>query len=313
MKNNHKTIKSKCKSENDREARLAQVLTGSECPEEALLKRCAHFDLEGTAKSAAEACDTIVALRRGQLEQCTAEIIKQVGFARDAIARFETEFPPIKDERHKEYEIRRSPGSNFALWQDKEVHDCGDLEANKILPPLVAQGLAAKPDKKVKISEKEKCARHPLREILCSPCHPSTSSLDHPRARPHTNHAWPVSLPSPQCFIAVVASPPALADALPAACARAVPQESQGQDGVDTRPGASFASVAKGDDGPRPLPPLLRERPPAPARRQRLHRRLGQCPCTQRRPTTQPRAALVLWPRRRARASLPQRVRSSLP
>ena len=66
MKNNHKTIKSKCKSENDREARLAMVLTGSECPEEALIKRCAHFDLEGGAKSAAAACDAIISRRREQ-------------------------------------------------------------------------------------------------------------------------------------------------------------------------------------------------------------------------------------------------------
>ena len=37
MKNNHKTIKSKCKSENDREARLAAVLGGSDSPDEVTL------------------------------------------------------------------------------------------------------------------------------------------------------------------------------------------------------------------------------------------------------------------------------------
>jgi hypothetical protein len=38
--------------ENDKEARLREVLGASGTPEEALLKRCSHFDLAGSATSA---------------------------------------------------------------------------------------------------------------------------------------------------------------------------------------------------------------------------------------------------------------------
>ena len=151
MKNNHKTIKAKCKSENDRESRLAQVLSGSSCPEEALLKRCAHFDMEGKAKTATAACDAIIAMRKAQLDACTAELVKQVTFARNCIARFEIEFPTNgMSDKHKEYALRCSPGLSFKLWQGTEILDCGDEEANELLGPLVKQGLAPAVDKKVR-------------------------------------------------------------------------------------------------------------------------------------------------------------------
>jgi hypothetical protein len=151
MKNNHKTIKAKCKSENDRESRLAQVLSGSSCPEEALLKRCAHFDMEGKAKTATAACDAIIAMRMEQLDACTAELVKQVTFARNCIAKFESEFPTKgMSDKHKEYALRCSPGLSFKLWQSTEILDCGDEEANELLGPLVKQGLAPAVDKKVR-------------------------------------------------------------------------------------------------------------------------------------------------------------------
>ena len=146
MKNNHKTIKSKCKSENDREARLAQVLVGSDSPEEALLKRCAHFDLQGKAKTAVAACDAIIATRRHQLELCKAELVKQVAYARDCIAEFEKQHP-LGKLNDKDTALRRSPADNFELWQSKEVNDCGDVDANALMQPLVSQGLAKKGEK----------------------------------------------------------------------------------------------------------------------------------------------------------------------
>ena len=155
MKNNHKTIKSKCKSENDRESRLAQVLTGSECPEEALLKRCAHFDMEGKAKTAAAACDAIIATRQRQLEACKAELVRQVAFARDCIKKFEDSHPTGKMSE-KDKDLRASPAANFKMWREAEVLDCGDLETNDMMGPLVQQGLDMPVDKKVKISDKEK-------------------------------------------------------------------------------------------------------------------------------------------------------------
>ena len=155
MKNNHKTIKSKCKSENDREMRLAQVLVGSDSPEEALLKRCAHFDLQGKARTAIAACDAIIETRRKQLEMCKAEIVKQVAYTRDAITIFEKAHPDSKL-NEKEKELRKSPAINMAKWKDVESKDCGDEEANAIMEPLIKEGEAKKHDPKVKIPAEEK-------------------------------------------------------------------------------------------------------------------------------------------------------------
>jgi hypothetical protein len=51
----------------DREARLRSVLGKSKTPDEALLKRCAHFDLEGSGGTALEVCRTVVRARQQQL------------------------------------------------------------------------------------------------------------------------------------------------------------------------------------------------------------------------------------------------------
>ena len=148
MKNNHKTIKSKCKSENDREARLAAVLGGSDSPDEALLKRCAHFDLNGASKTAAAACDEIVSTRQQQLEQCRAEIVRQTGFARDAIAFFEARHP-AKKLSDKDLEHRRMPRKHFddfcsgdpKAGKLAEVEECGDTDAVPLAQACVAEGL----------------------------------------------------------------------------------------------------------------------------------------------------------------------------
>lgn len=66
-----------------------QVLGESDSPDEALLKRCAHFDFNGSSSSAKVACDHIVSTRHAQLEQCEQEIIRQIGFARSCIDQFE--------------------------------------------------------------------------------------------------------------------------------------------------------------------------------------------------------------------------------
>lgn len=154
MKNSHKTIKSKCKSENDREARLAQVLGGSASPEEALLKRCAHFDMVGSATSAAAACNAIVATRTKQLKLCSEEIERQTGYARDAIALFEATHPTAKLDP-KQAELRGMPASHFRDWQTKEIADCGDDEATRRMVLLVKAGLA-RPKAKVALPPEEK-------------------------------------------------------------------------------------------------------------------------------------------------------------
>ena len=62
----------------DRVDRLKAALGASDSPEEALLKRCAHFDLSGESSTAIEACKGIVKTREDQLEQCKAELVSEV-------------------------------------------------------------------------------------------------------------------------------------------------------------------------------------------------------------------------------------------
>ncbi|KAF5361779.1 hypothetical protein D9756_002318 [Leucocoprinus leucothites] len=72
------TIKRGKKTESDREKRLAQSLGESKSAEEALLKRCSHFDLEASNENAMKACDVIVKERQKQLDDCKAELLKAI-------------------------------------------------------------------------------------------------------------------------------------------------------------------------------------------------------------------------------------------
>ncbi|CDO78139.1 hypothetical protein BN946_scf184710.g4 [Trametes cinnabarina] len=76
------TVKRGRKSESDREKRLAQALGDSSTAEEALLKRCSHFELESADKeNAIKACEVIVKERTKQLEDCKAELLKKLNDA----------------------------------------------------------------------------------------------------------------------------------------------------------------------------------------------------------------------------------------
>nr|GAT45746.1 predicted protein [Mycena chlorophos] len=79
------TIKRGRKSESDREKRLAKSLGDSKTAEEALLKRCSHFDLDAENENAMKACDVIVEERQAQLDACKEELLKAVieGVARE--------------------------------------------------------------------------------------------------------------------------------------------------------------------------------------------------------------------------------------
>ncbi|KAJ7696566.1 hypothetical protein B0H17DRAFT_1053716 [Mycena rosella] len=72
------TIKRGRKTESDREKRLAKSLGDSKSAEEALLKRCSHFDLDTSNENAMKACDVIVRERQTQLDDCKAELLKSV-------------------------------------------------------------------------------------------------------------------------------------------------------------------------------------------------------------------------------------------
>ncbi|KAF8513437.1 hypothetical protein BU17DRAFT_95428 [Hysterangium stoloniferum] len=73
------TIKRGRKNESDREKRLQKSLGESNSAEEALLKRCSHFDLETNDKeNAMKACEIIVKDRTAQLEECRADLYNNV-------------------------------------------------------------------------------------------------------------------------------------------------------------------------------------------------------------------------------------------
>ncbi|KAJ7879940.1 hypothetical protein B0H14DRAFT_2707965 [Mycena olivaceomarginata] len=72
------TIKRGRKTESDREKRLAKSLGDSKTAEEALLKRCSHFDLDTENENAMKACDVIVRERQNQLDDCKAELVKSI-------------------------------------------------------------------------------------------------------------------------------------------------------------------------------------------------------------------------------------------
>ncbi|KAI0317160.1 hypothetical protein OF83DRAFT_1059143 [Amylostereum chailletii] len=70
------TIKRGKKTESDREKRLAQSMGESNTAEEALLKRCSHFELDTSGKdNAMRACEIIVEERTKQLDDCKKELI----------------------------------------------------------------------------------------------------------------------------------------------------------------------------------------------------------------------------------------------
>ena len=69
--NSKGAMKSKKKSRGDRELRMADLLESANSGEEALLKRCAHFDLSSgssEAVSALETCNRIANLRQIELD-----------------------------------------------------------------------------------------------------------------------------------------------------------------------------------------------------------------------------------------------------
>ncbi|KAF8845040.1 hypothetical protein BDN67DRAFT_893327 [Paxillus ammoniavirescens] len=76
------TIKRTKKTESDREKRLNNALGDSKTAEEALLKRCSHFDLDTSEDNAKEnamkACEIIVKDRTKQLDECKEELLEEL-------------------------------------------------------------------------------------------------------------------------------------------------------------------------------------------------------------------------------------------
>ncbi|KAI9007348.1 hypothetical protein BC832DRAFT_530709, partial [Gaertneriomyces semiglobifer] len=75
------------KTKGDKERRVQEALGSSSSAEEALLKRCSHFDLglkyhqEGS--NAREACDLIVKERTEQFKECRRDLVRDISRAKD--------------------------------------------------------------------------------------------------------------------------------------------------------------------------------------------------------------------------------------
>lgn len=146
--NTKKTIKNKNKGHGDRERRLTEALGQSKSPEEALLKRCSHFDIDlsivtGTKgkqadnPSAEAACEVIVRERTKQLNDCKAEIVRSICEALGVQSQIKLKGGFAKGEEQP-----------FARWQ-KVVRSegIGDQEADQELIKLLDEAGCSGDDK----------------------------------------------------------------------------------------------------------------------------------------------------------------------
>ena len=80
--NSKKALKSKKDSKGDRENRTQRILENSDSAEEALLKRCTHFNIgSDTPSTALEACDLIILHRKTEQDECENELMASIAAA----------------------------------------------------------------------------------------------------------------------------------------------------------------------------------------------------------------------------------------
>ncbi|KAI0701486.1 hypothetical protein BC835DRAFT_1303658 [Cytidiella melzeri] len=158
------TVKRGKKTESDREKRMALVLGESGSAEEALLKRCAHFDLQAKKDNAMKACEIIVGEREAQMEDCKAEYSKLLKKA----VQQEKEIGKITVEESLFQEHARVLRANQTTDGDEESTQLlvGLLDDAKVptsnLPPKAAKGAKGVPT--VNHSEKQKAKMWEHRE-----------------------------------------------------------------------------------------------------------------------------------------------------
>jgi len=78
---NKKALRSKQSSKGDRENRMQRILEDSATAEEALLKRCAHFNMSKKPSTALETCDLIIEHRKEELADCEEELVGMIAAA----------------------------------------------------------------------------------------------------------------------------------------------------------------------------------------------------------------------------------------
>ena len=137
--------KSKLKSESDRDKRLQESLGQSDSAEEALLKRCSHFDLDFTAHknsdNAPKQCDVIVEERTKQLKECREELSVVLQEAQ----RLHAKVPKGDEENHYERWLRVSKSTGV-----------GDADATKEVQALIEAAAKVKPPTKSASPKKPK-------------------------------------------------------------------------------------------------------------------------------------------------------------
>ncbi|THG95090.1 hypothetical protein EW026_g6497 [Hermanssonia centrifuga] len=135
------TVKRGKKSESDREKRLAQALGDSNSAEEALLKRCSHFDLEtNQEENAMKACEVIVRERRKQLDNCKTEFVAQLRKA-------------VKQEKTIGRVDEESPFQHFARLNRTE-DPVGDADARTMILGLMDEAKVPPSRTDVKVDQK---------------------------------------------------------------------------------------------------------------------------------------------------------------
>ncbi|OCH91470.1 hypothetical protein OBBRIDRAFT_812104 [Obba rivulosa] len=135
------TVKRAKKSESDREKRLAKSLGESSSAEEALLKRCSHFDLDITEEeNAMKACEVIVKDRTGQLDDCKANLLRE-----------------LRRALQMEKDIGKTDDKSETYFREyirvSRTEGVGDADATDIVKEILAEALG---DERVKGSAKAK-------------------------------------------------------------------------------------------------------------------------------------------------------------
>ena len=140
--------KGKLKSESDRDKRLQESLGQSDSAEEALLKRCSHFDLDFTAHknsdNAPKQCDVIVEERTKQLKECKEELRVVLQEAHWLYA----SIPKGDEENHYERWLRVSKNTGV-----------GDADATKQVRALIEAAAKVKPTPKSATPKKSKAKK----------------------------------------------------------------------------------------------------------------------------------------------------------
>ena len=141
--------KSKLKSDSDRDKRLQESLGQSDSAEEALLKRCSHFDLDFSAhksENAPKQCDVIVAERTKQLKDCKEELRTVLQEAQLLYICL----PKGEEENHYERWLRVTKTSGV-----------GDADATAQVRALIEAVLNSKPPPKPTTPKKAKLVHKP--------------------------------------------------------------------------------------------------------------------------------------------------------